>query len=187
MKTKMKIAIVFCFISIINFAQQEMKPKVKLRGNDFALGYALNQFGKDFGIGLSATSPFIGGRMAFRVSENYQWRESFDGDITTWKGYHNVKVGVLSVGTIICDQIRLYGEGGATIVIVDKNLSAQQTTIGGYGLFGFEFFMDKIEKAPLSYYIELGGIGTGAVAEKINTKPILSNGFLITTGFRIYL
>ena len=111
----------------------------------------------------------------------------FDGDITQWKAYHNVKIGVVSVGATICDQIRLYGEGGTSIVIMDNNFSAKQMTFGGYGVFGFEFFMTKIDKAFLSYYIELGGIGSGAVAEKINTKPIISNGFLITTGLRIYL
>ena len=184
MKTKL-IIIASAFLSLAGFAQQEVKARS--RGNELALGYCLNQFGKDFGIGVSATSPFIKKMLAFKISENYQWHEYYNGDVTIWQPYHNVKIGVLSVGTTICDQIKLYGEGGTSIIVLDKKLSDSPVTIGGYGVFGFEFFMDKIDQAGMSYYIELGGIGTGAVAEKIATKPILSNGFMITTGLRIYL
>ena len=38
-----------------------------------------------------------------------------------------------------------------------------------------------------SYFIEIGGIGTGATADKVANKPIYSNGLMLSTGFRIYL
>jgi len=53
--------------------------------------------------------------------------------------------------------------------------------LGGYGLFGFEF---KI--APrFAYFIELGAVGTGATADKIESKPVYSNGFLTSVGLKI--
>ncbi|HEY5825345.1 MAG TPA: hypothetical protein VIT44_13315, partial [Cyclobacteriaceae bacterium] len=61
--------------------------------------------------------------------------------------------------------------------------SSEQFVFGGYGLFGFEFFMHSSS----NYFIELGGIGTGARADKIASQPIYSNGFLISTGFRLNL
>ena len=39
----------------------------------------------------------------------------------------------------------------------------------------------------INYFIELGGVGTGAKADKIAFKPIYSNGFLIDVGFRVCL
>ena len=52
--------------------------------------------------------------------------------------------------------------------------------MGGYGLFGFEFFMNSRN----NYFIEIGGVGTGAVADKVANSPIYSNGLLINVGFR---
>jgi hypothetical protein len=42
------------------------------------------------------------------------------------------------------------------------------------------------QDGPVSYLIELGGIGTGARADHLPTKPLLANGFLITVGMRFY-
>ena len=59
MKIKKSIAIIALgFISLNNFAQQETKINTKVRGNDFAIGYCLNQFGKDFGI-TQFTGPVL--------------------------------------------------------------------------------------------------------------------------------
>ena len=55
--------------------------------------------------------------------------------------------------------------------------------LGGYGLLGFEFYPHR----KGCYFIELGGVGTGATADKIPSSPIYSNGFLISTGIRFHL
>jgi hypothetical protein len=56
---------------------------------------------------------------------------------------------------------------------------------GGYGHFGFEFFMPKAS-GPLSsaYFIELGTNGIGA---KTNSGQSYLNGFAVSTGLRVYL
>ena len=38
-----------------------------------------------------------------------------------------------------------------------------------------------------NYFIEIGGVGTGATEDKIVLQPIYSNGFLISSGFRMHL
>ncbi len=50
--------------------------------------------------------------------------------------------------------------------------------------FGFEFFFTENTNRNPSYFIELGGIGTGAIANKLSSNPIYSNGFLISVGYR---
>ena len=68
-------------------------------------------------------------------------------------------------------------------LIPSNEFSSNQFEYGGYGLFGFEFFMNKC----CNYFIEIGGVGTGATANKIVLQPIYSNGLLISSGFRMQL
>jgi hypothetical protein len=102
---------------------------------------------------------------------------------TVWMPYSNVSLGLIGISAVIVEHIRLYGEGGTVLLFPSDSFSSKSIVVGGYGLFGFEFFMDKNG----CYFIELGGIGTGAVADKVLSKPIYSNGFTISTGFRFYL
>jgi hypothetical protein len=147
-------------------------------------GFQLNQYQKDFGYGLSLTSPlFAHEKMALRLRGNLMYLEHLkDGEIT-WTPYANVSLGLIGVGGYVTENIRLYGEGGVIGLIPNNDFSSKELIIGGYGLFGFEFFMQK----GFNYFIEIGGVGTGATAEKVATKPIYSNGLSISTGFRAYL
>ena len=61
--------------------------------------------------------------------------------------------------------------------------SSKSFELGGYGLFGFEFYM-----APRNnFFIEIGGVGIGARTGNIVNEPIYSNGLIIAAGFRIHL
>ena len=109
-----------------------------------------------------------------------------DDNTTTWSPYGNYSLGFLGVGGVAGGFVRLYGEGGILLVTPPGAISTSSVEIGGYGVFGFEFFMSSHEETPVSYFIELGGVGTGATADKIPGQPIFSNGFLISVGFRGY-
>ena len=181
------LAISLSFINNVK-AQSPRADSLKTKSyqsNHFAVGMNINHFGNDFGIGLNVTSPyFSGGAVAIRASENYQWFSYIDKTGTNvWAGYHNIRVGVLGGNFMLNKSIRLYGEGGVTFLIGNSSFTSQSMVVGGYGLFGFEFFISK----GFSYFIEMGGIGTGASADKIAGKPIYSNGFLSSVGFRINL
>lgn len=58
--------------------------------------------------------------------------------------------------------------------------SSRSVQFGGYGLFGFEFLLDQ----HMRYFLEAGGVGTGARADRIEGAPIYSNGFVINVGVR---
>jgi len=108
------------------------------------------------------------------------WHEHIENIETTWSPYSNFTFGVLGVGGTIAGAIRLYGEGGVIAILPSSNFSSSDSEFGGYGLFGFEFFFQDAQ----NYFIELGGVGTGARADKIITDPIYSNGFFINVGYR---
>lgn len=186
MKRALIISILFIAIASLSMAQGGRTPSK----NHISFGGHLNNYQNDFGLGIDVTSYyFFQGATAFRLRANYMWHEHPDinsGNIT-WSPYYNFQFGVLATGTVIANFIRLYGEGGMVLILPNSDFSSESVNIGGYGIFGFEFFMSQNPQSSVSYFIELGGMGSGAKADKIPGKPIYSNGFTATVGFRYYL
>ena len=80
-------------------------------------------------------------------------------------------------------MIRLYSEAGGIVILSIQDVSSDTFAgIGGYGLFGFEFFAG--DHVPVTYYIEGGGMGTSANVDQLITDPSLANGFFATIGVR---
>jgi len=148
----------------------------------FGVGFQLNQYQKDFGMGINLTSPyFVYNRIAVRIRGNFMFYEHVKNNETTWTPYSNVSLGLIGVGGKAGDFIRLYGEGGIIFLFPSDKFSEEDFVFGGYGLFGFEFYMAK----KVNYFIEIGGIGSGAKADVIMNQPIYSNGLLISAGVRM--
>lgn len=178
MKRLTTILILITFNSIA-YAQEQEVPL----NNGIGIGFNVTQIQKDFGLGLNVVSPyFFQKKMAIRVRGNFMFNENNPDSLVRWTPYSNFSVGLIGVGGMISQRIRLYGEGGAICLIPSKELSNNDFVMGGYGVLGFEFFVSK----GFNYYLEIGGVGTGARAEKIINKPIYSNGFLIGTGIRLF-
>lgn len=172
---KIGISIAVILLALQTHAQERLNK-------NFGIGGQVGQHQRDFGIGLNMTSPYFAhGKMAVRLRGNLVWNEHLNRDSeTTWSSYSNLSIGfVQSVGEIN-NFVRIYGEGGAIMLFPSSEFSSKSIQVGGYGLFGFEFFFDK----HFNYFVEAGGIGTGAKADKIVGKPIYSNGFLINVGVR---
>lgn len=129
------------------------------------------------------TSPyFVHDKVAIRLRGNLMWNEhpEVGGTTITWSPYSNVSMGIVGIAGEIGGFMRLYGEGGIIAVIPSSEFSSDSKTFGGYGLFGFEFLFDNHS----NYFIEIGGVGTGAVAQKVPGRPVYSNGLLINVGYR---
>ena len=158
--------------------------RAQTKTNTVSFGFNINQFQKDFGLGIDIISPYFANKkVAVKIGGNIKWFEHLKGSETTWTPYQNIQIGIRGRQFIIEDKLSIYGEGGSIILFPNTNFSSKSTEYGGYGLFGFEFkATDKF-----GYYLEMGGIGIGAKADKINNKPIYSNGFLTNVGFRISL
>ena len=73
------------------------------------------------------------------------------------------------------------------LIFRSERLSDDVVAVGGVGGFGFEFFTPtNTMNAPVSYFIEIGGVGSGARAANLPGQPILLNGFLVQSGLRFY-
>ena len=148
----------------------------------FSVGFHLGQYQDDFNVGLNFTSPyFAGDYMAVRLRTNLMYHQHIDGLSTTWSPYANLSLGLIGVGGVIAERIRIYGEGGVVTIFPSSEFSNESFELGGYGLFGFEFFMSEF----MNYFLEVGAVGTGARADRLAFNPIYSNGLLISSGFRI--
>lgn len=164
----------FCLIGALNAQEEKM-------GTGFGMGVQLSQYQNDMGLGLNMTSPyFVNNKIAIRLRGNFMFNEHVVNGETTWEPYYNLSLGLIGVAGKVGDLIRLYGEGLVVCLFPSEEFSSEDFVFGGYGLFGFEFYMS--EKS--NYFIEIGGVGTGAKADKIANEPIYSNGLLISTGFR---
>ncbi len=178
MKKLITATVLFCLM----FGISELKAQ-DVRTNS-GIGFQLNQFQNDFGMGLNYTSPYFANKqIAVRLRGNFMYNEHVENAETVWSPYANGSVGMVSSSGIIGNFMRLYGEGGVIVLFPNAAFSSETTEFGGYGLFGFEFFMADRN----NYFIEIGGIGTGANADKVVNKPIYSNGLMLSTGFRIHL
>src|SRR5690625_3212507 len=108
------------------------------------------------------------------------FNEHLKNQETTWTPYLNATVGLLGEAGWIGDSINLYSEGGVIGLFPSETFSSESLEFGGYGLFGFQFYM-----APRNnFFIEIGGVVTGARADKMINTPFYSNELLLSAGFR---
>lgn len=146
------------------------------------IAFNIGQYQKDFSIGLQVISPyFMKKTVAIKAGTNVQWFEHSKGTETAWTTYQSIQLGMRGKSNRITDNISIYGEGGLFMVLPDSDFSSQNVNLGGYGLFGFEFKICP----TFGYFVELGGVGSGATADKIEGKPIYSNGFFTNVGLKI--
>jgi hypothetical protein len=172
-------------LAILLFVASHTAWSQSEKTNALAVGFNLHQYQRDFGLGLNFTSPYSSGGLAGRFEANLQWLEHYptSADSPTWSSYFNIKAGFVSRNFVVDDKLAVYGEGGVIVLFPSSTFSSHSTQFGGYGVFGFEFRPTHF----VGQYLELGGLGTGAKADKSSGKPVYSNGFMISTGIRFSL
>jgi hypothetical protein len=179
MKKLLLLIIFFCVMCHLTFGQ---------KGNNFSLSCEIGRLDNDFYIGGTLTSSyFLFDAVAVKAGGGLVFRPGvLDGHASEeWYLYALGKLGLIGAN-LINEYIRTYGEGGILLVFPNEEFSSEIFQFGGYGLWGFEFFMNGITESWVSYYIELGGIGTGAIADKMAADPLYLNGFFMQVGLKIY-
>jgi len=154
----------------------------------WAVGYTLHRFQDDFATGGAITSPlFAGHRLRLTLGGGAAWSPhavTDDGD-QDWASYGQLRLVLEGGARAEGSPVRLYGFGGPLLLLLPSRISDERAHVGGIGGFGFEYyFMQAGHDGPVSYFTELGGIGTGARADNLPGRPLLANGFSVTVGFR---
>ena len=178
MKNSLTLACLLLLLGLNSNAQDSTSK------NGMGFGFHLLQYQDDFGMGVNLVSPyFVNQKIGIRLKANLMYNQNVIDGITEWIPYANVSLGIIGLGGYVSERIRLYGEGGVLLLFPPDKLSSQNVEVGSYGLFGFEFFFSDLG----NYFIEIGGVGTGAKADKIEASPIYSNGLTIGVGLRYFL
>lgn len=177
----------YLLIELVVFGSIIINAQTTENANTLSYGFQLGQYQNDFGLGLNLTSPYFAkNTIAFRIRGNILWNEHIllenTVNNTVWSPYLNTSLGVVGTSSRIGDYIRIYGEGGIVVLFPSSEFSSEDSEFGGYGIFGFEFFASKDNN--FCYFLEVGGVGTGAIANRIINNPIYSNGLLINVGLR---
>jgi hypothetical protein len=156
----------------------------------FSLGTDVLRMQDDFALGVRVSSPSLfqdsirltlaGGVAWFPHDQNASGNEQ-------WRTYGHARFVVEAGHRIEGTPIRLYGFGGVLLLALPDSLSSNSIAPGGLGGFGFEFYMPRGgNDGPLSYFLELGGLGTGAKANHAPGHPSIGSGFLVAAGLRWY-
>lgn len=161
-----------------------------LLAHGWAVGPTVNRFQDDFALGASIGTPtFWSDRFRVSLAGGVAWYPyGSDGGEQDWVPYGDVRL-VLEVGQRAPgSQVRLYGFGGPIAYVLPGTLADEPLALGGVGGFGFEhYFAGKDGDGPVSYFVELGGVGGAFRADNQPGGPLVGNGFLATVGFRWHL
>jgi len=162
-------------------SQDSQFGKAPVSASHISLSFSLQEWGNEFGTGFQITSPwFWHEKTAVRLGGSALWKQD-----ANWATFYAFRLGLVGATFMRNEDIRLYGEGGFLFLFPSASFDSDPFAFGGYGHFGFEFFMPKAS-GPLSssYFIELGTNGVGAKTDK---GQLYLNGFSVSTGLRVYL
>jgi hypothetical protein len=147
------------------------------------MAYHLSELSGDFGQGVMIESPsLIKDYFTLKLRGNQQYLNADFNGKNEWRDYYTATFGISSSPARVSESIELYGEGGLMMIFPNSDFSDTDQEFGGYGLFGFNFLFDP----AFSYFIEAGGVGSGAVAEGSDNERIYANGFFVQVGFKIH-
>ena len=155
-----------------------------------AIGVAVERVQDNFGVsGTWSSRAFFDEKARMTASGGVAWYPNGTGSSGNqeWLPFGHSRVVVESGHRVGRAPLRLYGFGGAMLIFRSERLSDDVLAVAGVGGFGFEFFAPTTSMdAPVSYFIEIGGVGSGARAANLPGQPILLNGFLVQSGLRFY-
>ena len=155
-----------------------------------SIGINVQRLQDNFGVsGTWSSRAFFSEKARITASGGVAWYPygtGASGD-QEWVPFGQSRVVVESGHRVGRSPLRLYGFGGAVLIFRSERLSSDVLALAGTGGFGFEFFApSSVVIAPVSYFIEIGGVGSGARATNLPGQPILLNGFVVQSGLRFY-
>lgn len=174
MKEAIFISLLFAGFLKLSIAQSPIH-------NGFAFSYQLSNRQNDFGMGLNVLSPYFAKKsLAVRLNASIFWHQHRHvNNISKWSLYPTFNIAFRHRAKILEDKLYAYTEGGFVLLLPNAEFSNEKIDFGGYGLFGLEFYSARF----VSYFIELGGIGTGA-REKGVGQNLYSTGFMANAGVK---
>lgn len=155
------------------------------KANGFAFDLRIMDSQGDFGLGIGVLSPPMFKILHIQAGVELNWKNGIPQVATdyTWIPFFKGRLGIVGAADIGNGIGRLYGGGGMLLAWADGIRAANTLVLGGYGIFGFEFWLEPGQN--LAYFIEVGGEGSGGRADRLQGSPFFANGFTIASGVRL--
>lgn len=171
---KQIITLLVILTAQLSFAQEK---------SGFRMAYNLSNVQGDFGQGVQLESPsFLHNSVTMKIRATQMYLNYDLSSLNKWSPYWNLGLGLANNPVQISSAVNLYGEGGVMYLLPNSDFSSSNGELAGYGVFGFNFNF-----APsFCYFMEAGGIGSSAKAEKSDNQRIYSNGFIMQVGLKIH-
>lgn len=176
----MKKLIITSALVVFTFTTQAQEENTDRDG--FSIGFQLNDWGGDFGIGANISSPEYAGVLTVDGGYQAQYRSNYTEQVNAWETYHMLQVGIRAKASHITDWFEMYGFARATYLLAGPD-AWTTGQFGGSGGFGFEFNTHFSGKSPVCYYIELGS--HGGFQNVTPNEVSISGGFATTVGLRV--
>ena len=159
-------------------ATSDLSWESKARG--LGLGFQISSLGNQFAMGLQAKSPTFFWNM---IRVNVQGDLAYAGK--NWQPYGVARVAIETGFVLPGLPIRSYTGGGPLVLVTANSMASSLMHVGGFGYTGLEFFLRR--QSTMAVFVELGGMGTGVFADRLDDNPLLANGFTMSWGYRGYL
>jgi len=184
MDKKALLLLIYILISTESFAQIGQKTSTRRKNSSVSFGMESNH--NDLGYGFNYTSKYYKNKIAFNLGVILSFKEEIPelGKNQQRYPYQIIKIGAKSGGLYNSKSlVRNYIDAGLFFVIPNSQFS-DNTALGGYFNMGWESFVSKNQE--MAHFIEMGVLGSQAIAEKVLGKPSYTNGFSVKVGWRYF-
>lgn len=164
-------------LSSLAIAQAPIKPR-----NAWGVGFQISEWGGDFGLGYSISTPELFNVLTVDAGYHMQFRSAYRVDANAWASYGVLQLGIRSKGAQLTDWFAMYGYARASYLLYTPD-TWEPGQFGAAGGFGFEFNTSPTGLSPVYYHIELGShAGFSNVTPSITS---LTGGFSSNVGLRV--
>lgn len=165
------------------FAQENLYPRQYIQ--HFSAGISAGQLTDNSWIGLEISSPMMSRYISLRVRGSIHWLEAYKAQLDRWGRFSMVSPTVV-IYTRVDQRSRWYIDIGPMFIIPQYKISEKRLLTGLNAQAGMEVFLLKANNNGLTYYFSAGLHYAQAYADKLESSPRYSNGFVFSNGFRYY-
>jgi hypothetical protein len=152
-----------------------------------SIGININQTVNACGMGINFSLPLSRDLFWVRGSADIMGLQAVPDALADRSGlydYKMIRLGVLGRYSYMrSDNVQFYAEAGPLLILNNSFISSRKNSMGGYGLAGAEY---RLNDGHFWIFLEGGGIGTGARANKLIGSPAYANGLFFGFGIRYY-
>jgi hypothetical protein len=184
----MRLTTFFCFWLVSAMAVSEVVAQNDIytwQRTRFSLGISAGQLTDNSWLGLEVSSPVRHRHFSLRLTGSVHWLEAYKTQRDRWGTFSILNPAVV-IYTRVMDRSRWYIDLGPLFIIPQNKVSDKKLVSGISALAGIEVFILRTPNRGVGYHFNIGLNYANAYADRLDSDPRYSNGFIFCNGFRFY-